>query len=135
MAGVTPNEGQDYIAEVLYSQGTSPQGLTLGLFSNVTDSLTETSQWASVTQASGTGYAEITLTAGSFSIASGGVATFPQQSWVAGADWAADVYGYYVRTNEGSPRLLHFEYSPQGARVMTAGNVYTVDLSTDTETT
>lgn len=134
MAGITPNEGQDYIAEVLYSQGTTPQNLTLGLFTNTTGNLTATSTWANITQPTGTGYSETNLTAGSWSVASGGVATYPQASWVAGADWSADVYGYYIRTQEGSPRILHFEYSTEGARPMTEGNVYTVDLSTNTET-
>jgi len=133
MAGITPTEGQDYIAEVLYSQDTSPETLLLGLFTNVTDDLTSSSVWADVTVPTGTGSDEITLTAGSWSIASGGVATFPQQSWVADGDWTGDVYGYYLRTQEVTPRIVHFEYSTTGAREMTDGNVYTVDLSTNTE--
>lgn len=133
MAGITPSEGQDYIAEVLYSQDTAVSNLKIGLFVNTTGGLTASSAWANVTQASGTGYAEIDLTAGSWTISSGGVATFPQQSWTATADWAAPVYGYYVRTTEGTPRLLHFEYSPDDARTMSSGNLYTVDLSTNTE--
>ncbi len=132
MAGITPEEGQDYIAEVLYSQDVSPQTLTLGLFTNSAGALTETSLWANVSQPTGTGYAEVTLTAGSWGVASGGVSTFPQQSWTAGADWSADVTGYYIRTGEGTPRLLHFEYG-SAPRTMSTGNVYIVDLSTDTE--
>lgn len=135
MAGITPTEGQDYIAEVLYSQGTAPQDLSLGLFVNTAGVLTESSAYADITQASGSGYAEISLTAGSWSIATSGVATYPSQSWIATGDWAADVYGYYIRTMEATPRVLHFEYSPNGARTMENGNVYTVDLSSNTETT
>jgi hypothetical protein len=135
MAGITPNEGQDYIAEVLYSQETAVQNLTVGLFVNTAGVLTATSAWADVTQVSGTDYAEINLTAGTWSIASGGVATYGSSiSWIAGADdWSAAVYGYYVRTREGTPRLLHFEYSPNGAVTMTNGDIYTVDLGTNTE--
>lgn len=134
MAGITPNEGQDYIAEVLYPKDVVPQDLIIGLFVNTTGILTETSVWTDVTQASGTGYAEITFTDGNWSVASGGVATYPSTSWIAGASWAAAVYGYYVRTGEGTPRLLHFEYSPNGSRLMTENDVYTVDPSSNTET-
>lgn len=134
MAGITPVEGQDYIAEVLYSQDASPGTLLMGLFTNVTDDLTVASEWGDISEPSGSGYSEMTLTPGSWNVASGGVATFPQINWVASADWAGDIYGYYVRTQEGTPRVLHFEYSTTGAREMTEGNVYTVDLSTNTET-
>ena len=133
MAGFTPTEGQDYIAELMYSQDVTASNLELGLFVNATGVLTVSSAWADVNQASGTGYSERSLTPASWSIAPGGVATFPQESWTATADWAADVYGYYIRTTEGTPRLLHVEYAPSGARSMTTGNQYTVDLSTNTE--
>ena len=133
MAGITPDEGQDYIADVLYSQAVAPQVLTMGLFTNATGVLTETSVWADITQASGTGYSENTLTAGSWTVSPGGVATYATQSWIAGANWVADVYGYYVRTGEGTPRLLHFEYSPNGARTMTTSDIYSVDPSSNTE--
>ena len=106
----------------------------MGLFVNTTGALTESSAWANITQASGTGYSEKTLTAGSWTVSSGGVATYATQTWVAGGDWAAPVYGYYVRTGEGTPRLLHFEYSPNGAKTMTNGDIYSVDPSSNTET-
>ena len=96
MAGITPIEGQDYIAELIYSQDVTASNLKLGLFVNTTGNLTVSSAWANVTQASGTGYSEKDLTAASWTISSGGVATFAQQSWTATADWAADVYGYYI---------------------------------------
>lgn len=132
MAGITPLEGQDYIAELIYPQDLVAQTLLMGLFTN--SSLTEASVWANINEPTGGGYAEITLATGSFVVASGGVTTYPQQSWTASADWSpVDVYGYYVRTDEGTPRILHFELNPQGARTMTTGNQYTVDLSTNTE--
>lgn len=135
MAGITPNEGQDYVAEVLYPQSTAVAAYSLGLFTNLPNVLTETSVWAHVTEPTGTGYLEISLVAGNFVVSAGGVTTYPQQSWTAVADWNLPVYGYYIRTQEGTPRLLHFEYNAQGARTMSTGNVYTVDLSTDTEST
>ena len=133
MAGVTTLEGQDYISEVLYSKGTTPQTLVLGLFVDVAGVLVEASTWASVNQASGGGYAEKSLTDGSWTIVSGGIATYPAQSWTGTEDWALPVYGYYIRTDEGSPRLLHFEYSPAGLKAMANGDIYTVDLSSNTE--
>ena len=134
MAGITPTEGQDYIAQVIYSQETAPQDLTLGLFVDAAGVLLEAAAWADINQASGAGYAEINLTAGSWTVATSGVATYASQSWIATGDWVADVYGYYIRTQEGTPRILHFEYSPNGARTMANGNVYTVDMSANTET-
>lgn len=133
MAGITPTEGQDYIAEILYPKSTVPQDLIIGLFVNTTGALTESSAWANIIQASGGGYSEITFTDGSWNVASGGVATYPSTSWIATNSWAAAVYGYYVRTAEGTPRLLHFEYSPNGSRLMTENDVYTVDPSSNTE--
>jgi len=134
MAGITPTEGQDYIAEVLYSQETVVQDLTMGLFTNIAGNLTESSAWADITQASGSGYAEIALTAGTWTVATSGVATYPSQAWIATADWTGDVLGYYLRTREGTPRILHFEYSPNGARTMLDEDIYSVDLGTNTET-
>ena len=133
MAGITPDEGQDYIAEVLYSQALVAQTLIMGLFVNTTGALTATSQWADITQASGGGYSEKTLSSGGWSVASGGVATYASQTWVSTGTWAADVYGYYVRTDEGTPRLLHFEYDPGGAKTITNEDLYTVDPSSNTE--
>lgn len=132
MAGITPLEGQDYIAEVLYPQSLVAQTLILGLFTNTSGALTESSVWANINEPTGAGYAEITLSTGSWTVNSGGVSTYPQQVWTATADWNLPVYGYYVRTDEGTPRIKHFEYNV-GARTMSNGNVYTVDLSTDTE--
>jgi len=135
MAGITPLEGQDYIAEVLYSQALVAQTLIMGLFVDVAGVLVEASVWASINEASGGAYAENTLTAGSWTVSSGGVATFPSVSWVATDSWLLPVYGYYVRTGEGTPRLLHFEYSPNGSKTMTENDIYTVDPSSNTEST
>lgn len=134
MAGITPDEGQDYIAEALYPQTTSLTSYTIGLFTNVTDDLTQTSEWADVTQPTGGGYSETSLTAGSWSVASGGVATYPTVSWIATDSWDAAVYGYYIRTEETTPRILHFEYRPDGSQSMNEDDIYSVDLSTNTET-
>jgi hypothetical protein len=132
MAGFSPNEGLNYLGNIIY-KGATQENLTLGLFTNVTDDLTETSVWADVTQPSGSGYAEVSLTQGTFTVAADGFVTYPQQSWTANADWSpGTVYGYYVRNNAGTPKLLHVQYRDGGAFDMTLGRVYTVDLGIDT---
>ena len=132
MAGLTVNEGLSYIGNVLY-KGSTQETFTLGLFTNTTGTLTASSEWADITQPSGTGYAEITLVAGTFVVSADGTVTYPQQSWTAGADWSpGDVYGYYIRNNNGTPVLIHIQYRDQGVFTMTDGKVYTVDLGIDT---
>lgn len=129
MAGITPNEGQSYIAEAVYKK--AGLDLIVGLFTN--SSLSVTSAWANIVQPTGGGYAEKAFTASSFSVAPGGVATYAKQSWVAtGSAITPAIYGYYVRTDESSPRIVHFEFN-NGPRTVTEGDNYTVDFSTDTE--
>lgn len=130
MAGITPNEGQSYIAEAVYKK--LGLDLKIGLFTN-TGSLSISSVWANITQPSGGGYAEKDLTAGSFTVGAGGVTTYASQVWTAsGSTITPDVYGYYVRTVEATPRILHFEFNTS-PRTISDGDTYTVDLSTDTE--
>ena len=132
MAGFTVDEGLSYIGNVLY-KGATQEDLTIGLFTNVGGDLNQTAVWTDVTEPVGSGYAEITLVQGTFTVSSLGVVTYPQQSWTAGADWSpGDVYGYYIRNNNGSPVLLHVQYADDGVFQMTDGNVYTVDLDIDT---
>lgn len=132
MAGFSPNEGLNYLGNIIY-KGATQENLTLGLFTNVTNDLTALSVWADVTQPSGSGYAEISLTQGNFVVSAAGVITYPQQSWTAGDDWSpGGVYGYYVRNNAGTPKLLHVQYRDDGIFTMTTGKVYTVDLGIDT---
>lgn len=130
MAGITPNEGQSYIAEAVYQQ--LGLDLALGLFTN-NGGLSVSSTWASITQPTGGGYAEKLLDAGTFAVAAGGVTTYPQQTWTAsGGAMSPAIYGYYVRTVEATPRLLHFEFNAS-PRSVADGDSYKVDLSTDTE--
>lgn len=129
MAGITPNEGQSYIAEAVYKK--LGLDLKIGLFVNT--SLSVTSTWANIVQPTGGGYAEKDLTAASFTVASGGVTTYAQQVWTAsGTTITPAVYGYYVRTVESTPRIVHFEFN-SGPRTIADSDSYKVDLSTDTE--
>jgi hypothetical protein len=132
MAGFTVDEGLAYLGNVLY-KGATQENLTMGLFTNVSATLDQTAEWTDITQPVGTGYAEITLVQGTFTVSATGVVTYPQQSWTATADWTTgDVYGYYIRNNNGTPVLLHVQYRDLGVFQMTNGKVYTVDLDIDT---
>lgn len=132
MAGFTTNEGLEYLGTIIY-KGATQENLTLGLFTNITGDLTTASEWADVTQPTGTGYAEVSLVQGTFVVSATGVVTYPQQSWTATDDWTSgDVYGYYIRNNAGTPILLHVQYRDDGVFTMTEGRRYTVDLGIDT---
>jgi hypothetical protein len=130
VAGITTNEGQAYIAEAVYKK--LGLDLAMGLFVN-SAGLSVSSVWANITQPTGGGYAEKSLVSATFSVAAGGVTTYPLQTWTAsGGTIAPAVYGYYIRTVEATPRLVHFEFN-SGPRTVADGDLYTVDLSTDTE--
>ena len=133
MAGLTVNEGLNYIASLIYPTATR-YDLTIGLLTNAAGTLSETSAWADITQPSGTGYAEIALTNGNFSVdAQGDVTYSPQLQWTAGSDWTGgDITGYYIRNQNASPVLVHIEYRDSGSFPMTNGRIYTVDLTVDT---
>lgn len=132
MAGITVNEGLSYIGNVLYKAATQ-ETFTIGLFTNAAGTLDETSVWAGITQPAGSGYAEITLVAGTWTVDANGTVTYPQQQWTAGDNWTGgDITGYYIRNNNGSPVLVHLEYRDAGSFAMTNGRIYTVDLSVDT---
>ena len=132
MAGFTTQEGLEYLGTIIY-KGATQQDLTMGLFTNVVDGLIGASVWADVVQPSGTGYAEIALTQGNFTVSSAGIVTYAQQQWIAEDDWSpGDVYGYYIRNNAGTPVLLHVQYRDDGVFTMTTGRVFSVDLSVNT---
>lgn len=132
MAGFTVNEGRSYLANVLYKDAAN-ETYTLGLFTNAPATLTTSSAWAAVTQPAGSGYAEITLVAGTFTVDANGTVTYPQQQWTAGDTWTGgDVQGYYVRHNNASPVLVHVQYRDEGGYTMNNGKEYIVDLDIDT---
>ena len=134
MAGVTPNDGETLILNLLYKNADVNRGtdLHLGLFTNngVT-ALDENSSLADVTVPSTAGgYAVKTLTDATWSV-SGDNATYAQQTWTAtGEPFSTDIYGYYIATtgSTGVATLLHFEV--EGTAVTVAdGESYKVDLS------
>ena len=73
MAGITPEEGEIVILDLLYKSISTNRGtsLVLGLFTNASG-LSETSNWSDITQPTGSplnGYAEKTLTDATWTVA------------------------------------------------------------------
>lgn len=135
MAGVTPNEGETVIGNLVYKSGIGSYGdrdadLELGLFTNSTG-MDETMTEASITEPSGTGYARLTLTDGSWTITND-TASYAQQTFTGGAGgWTGSVYGYFIATKAagGTQRLLHFEIDPGGPYTINENDTYKVTPS------
>lgn len=131
MSGITTNEGTNYFGNVIYKAATR-QDLTLGLFTAPTAPDADT-EWGDITQPSGSGYAEISLTTGNFTVSASGTITYPQQVFTAAADWSpGDIYGYYIRNDAGTPILVHIELLDDPPFTMTNGRKIAIDLSVDT---
>lgn len=131
MPGITPNEGEHVIAEMVYSRSLTDRDadLELGLFTNTT--VGETTTLATINEPTGGGYARKTLTDASWSV-SGDTAQYATQTFTAtSTDYSALVYGYFIATKSagGVPRLLHVEVDPNGPRDINAGDSYEIDLS------
>ena len=131
MAGFTPNEGEEFVANYVYKRTLTDRDATLelGLFTNAAadETLTE----ATVTEPTGTGYARKTLTDASWTVTND-TATYAQQTFTAGAGgWTGSVYGYFVATVTagGTQRLLHVEIDTNGPYTMVENDTYDVDLS------
>lgn len=100
MASLIPNDAEVNLIEAIVNK-TSNSDLVLRLYTNNYTPL-ETDTVSNYTEASGNGYAAITLTGSSWSIAEGNpaTATFAQQTFTfTGA--LGNVYGYYVTRGDG----------------------------------
>lgn len=131
MAGVTPNEGETVILNLIYKNADVNRGtkLQIGLFTNSTG-LSETSVLADITvPTTAGGYAIKDLTDASWTVSGTTEATYAKQTWTAtGAAFSAVIYGYYIQTTGTAGKLLHFEV--YGTAVTVAdGDKYEVDLS------
>lgn len=111
MPGITPNEGEALIAEMVYKRVLTDRdaGLELGLFTNV--SVNETTTHAALTEPSGGSYARKVLADGSW-VGAADTRTYPAQVFTAtGAAMTGDIHGYFINTIAagGTKRLLHIE--------------------------
>ena len=101
MALVTPNAAEDVMFQNILNK-TAPQTLRLKLYTNNYTPV-EASTEADFTEASGNGYADVSLTASSWTITPGAPtsAAFPQQTFTFTGN-LGNVYGYYiVQTTSG----------------------------------
>lgn len=127
MAGITPNEGRVFAAEQVYAGNTLEMLLYAG-----PSSLTAGMVLADLTEVSGFGYARKTLAAGTWSITSSGVVTYPQQTFTPnGGSWsgANAPRGYAIVTTEATPRILHIEEGPNAPYDVADGQPYNVNPS------
>lgn len=111
MAGITPNEGEELVARIVYRRdlGDRDANLRLGLFTNTT--VSEATNHAGISEPTGTGYARLTLNDSNWSV-TGDTAAHPQQVFTAGSGgWTPEIQGYFIATQaaSGTPRLLHLE--------------------------
>lgn len=130
MAGFTPDESEVLQGTILLKRTLTDRDadLELGCFTNT--SVDETTTHASITEPTGTGYARITLTDGSWS-ATGSVFSYAQQTFTAGGDWTGTVKGYFIATKSsgGTQRLLAIEVDSGGPYTMHSGDTYKVTPS------
>lgn len=115
MPGITPDEGENLVARIIYRRdlGDRDAGLRLGVFTNTT--IAESTTLASITEPTGTGYARLTLADNNWTV-TGDTSAFPQQVFTAGAGgWTPEIQGYFICTisASGTPRLLHVELDLQ----------------------
>lgn len=130
MAGFTPDEGEKLIADIICKRVLTdhPVDLWLGLFTNAAAS--ETTTHAAITEPTGTGYARITLTDGSWTGAAD-VRSYPMSTFTGGAGgWTGDIYGYFIATKAGgTQRVLWIEIDPSGPYTIAENDTYDVTLN------
>lgn len=125
MAGFTPNEGEALVADLLVNV-TTDRGtdLELGLFTNVTPG--ETITEATLTEPTGTGYARITLTDGSFT-GSADTKSYAQQTFTGGSGgWTGSIQGYFIATTGTTPRILVIEVDAAGPYTIAENDTYKI---------
>jgi hypothetical protein len=127
MAGFTPNEGEELIAQLIHQRthADRPADLELGLFTDAAPG--ETITEATITEPTGGGYARITLTDASWNVTND-VASYAQQTFtVTGTDYDNDVVGYFIATTSGgTQRLLYVEIDAAGPYDMNVDDTYKI---------
>jgi len=129
MAGFMPNEGDSFVANLIFKNITADRGtgLQLLLFTNATVDATTTA--ATLTEPTGTGYARIALVDATWTEANG-IASYPKQTFTGGVGgWTGSVYGHAVVTTGTTPRILAIEVDPNGPYVIAENDNYDVTLN------
>ena len=128
MAGFTPNEAETLIGQLIFQRIHVDRDATLvmGLFTDAAPA--ETITYATLTEPTGTGYAELVLTDASWSV-TGGVASYTQQTFTGGAGgWTGSVQGYYIASVSagGTARLIVIEVDSGGPYTIAEGATYKI---------
>ena len=111
---VVPDEGERRLLRYIVNQ-TPPTDLVLRLYTNSIDLSTESWNAASLTEASGAGYASIPLTGANWTVstAAGGVTAAVYNTTVTFTfSEARDIQGYYMTDNSTPPNILWAEEFP-----------------------
>jgi len=106
------DEGEHFVADVMFGSQDVPPVLYLGLYKVPTSAPAETVTLTDFTEPSGNGYVRKTLLRGSWSVV-GAYAEYAIQTFLAsGGDWG-DIYGYFLATSlDNSGKVLsivHFD--------------------------
>ena len=128
MAGFIPDEAEALSCNVLIMRVLTDRDadLELGLFTNVAPG--ETITHAAITQPTGTGYARINLTDGSWTGAADSRA-YAQQTFTGGAGgWTGSIQGYFIATKAagGTKRLLLIEVDAAGPYTINENDTYKI---------
>ena len=138
MAGITPDEGENAVARVIYDGDPRTSHLTIGIWEGTSapDEATTYATTGAVFDKLGTpglglsGFNEKTLTDGSWTV-TGDTATYTDQVFTAGAGVTSEAAnGYFIAMdiNTGTKTLLHLERDGT-ARSLSTGETYTIGIS------
>lgn len=126
MAGFLPDEGEALVANLVYNNADVDRGtgLELLLFTNVAPG--ETITEATLTEPTGTGYARIALTDGSWTGALD-TRSYAQQTFTAGVGgWTGSVQGYAIVTKGTTPRIVAIEVDANGPYTFAENDTYKI---------
>lgn len=132
MAGVTPNEGENAVARIVYENEARSANMVIGLW-NGTWNGDETRTYAAandavLTKITATGMGEKTLTDATWNVTAD-VATYTDQVFTNSSAGTVVVNGYYIAlTISAVTVFLHIERDPN-ERSITIGSSYTVGIS------
>jgi hypothetical protein len=99
------DEGEGFVLDVLFVSEPVPGNLYLGVYKVPVTEPAETLVLTGLTEPSGMGYQRKALVRGSW-VRTGDLITYPNQTFLATADWG-DIYGYFLATSlDNSGKLL-----------------------------
>jgi hypothetical protein len=131
MPGITPNEGENAVAEIVYRMTARTAAMQVGLWAGTWNG-DETRTFAAandsvLTKITATGLGEQTLTDASW-VVTGDTATYADRVFTNSSGGDVVVNGYYVAFTQGTKKFLHIERDPN-PRTIANGAAYTVGLS------